>query len=154
MKKSPKFEQVSSERGPLLYSLRKFPLICRNVETEAIIRRLAEFMELCYSRAELHRVWHIVCHFNVLAQEEVCFWIGSFKFAPRIRLWHEGWHGLEKFGHRAELSFEHHSPGILCCAFQEVSLWSAICKDGRYSCCHCPCRRTITIGRCDFRTHW
>jgi hypothetical protein len=49
-------ELDESEMSPVLHSLRRFPLVCRDVEAEAIVWRLAEFVQFCYTRAELHRI--------------------------------------------------------------------------------------------------
>lgn len=91
--------------SPILHSLGKFPLVCRDVEAEAIVWRLAEFVQLCYTRAELHRIWHIICHLNVLAQEEICLWIGHLEFPPGVRLRHEGWHRIVELTHGVKFPF-------------------------------------------------
>lgn len=98
-------ERISSEMSPILYSLRKFPLVCRDMEAEAIVWRLAEFVQLCYTRAELHGIWHIILHVNVLAQEEICLWIGHLKFSPCIWLRHERWHHLIELSHGVKFPF-------------------------------------------------
>jgi len=82
-------ERLFNERSSILYGLREFSLIGRDMETKAIGGRLAKFVELCYSRAKLNRVWHIIGHLNILAKEEICLRIRSLEFTPSIGLWHK-----------------------------------------------------------------
>src|SRR5690242_12355775 len=77
------------ERDILLHSLGKLPLISSDMETEAVVWRLAEFVQLCNTRTELHRIWHIVRHLNIFAQKEVCLRRRHLEFTPSIWLRHE-----------------------------------------------------------------
>lgn len=89
------------------------------MKAEAVVGRLAELVQLCYTRAELFGVWHAVCHLNVLAEKEVRLRIGHVEFAPCVRFRDEGWHRFVELGHGVEFSFQHHSPRFFCCALEE-----------------------------------